>query len=123
MSASIDHRIAAILGHPEADGRQKYAAFLAFETGMSVDEAGKHLAASNKSTGSAEVAAMAGASTARALLGMPPDPTADAEIGRRAAAFEAQTAAAGAVVDEAEWHRKAAEGRAGAMALLGKGAH
>ena len=54
--AAERQRVNGILNHTEAKGREKQANYLAFETGMSVEEAGKHLAMSERK---AEAAALA----------------------------------------------------------------
>ena len=46
--AEAKERVKGIIGHAEAEGRQGLANHLAFETGMSVEEAGKLLATSPK---------------------------------------------------------------------------
>lgn len=116
-------RLTAILGHPEAVGREALADHLAKATAMTVEQAVAALACSARSgaAGSTGAAAAAGAAVARALMGLPPDPAGDLALGKQAADAHAVdiTNRARAEAGAAKFQEEFAEGQESARRLLG----
>jgi capsid assembly protease len=75
--------VKGIIGHAEADGRQALANHLAFETGMSVEEAGKMLAAAPKE--------VKGGRLGPAMASNKPGITSQTETGNQAPAISPQS--------------------------------
>ena len=78
-SGAID-RVSAILGSPEAIGREAQAAHLAYATALAPDQAVAILAVGPR--GAVLASAMAGAAAARQALGLPADTARDAAVAR-----------------------------------------
>jgi len=83
-SAATD-RVSAILGSPEAVGREAQAKHLASGTAIPAAQAIEILKTGSR--GTALAAAMGGAASARAALGLPPDIARDAAVARGVEAF------------------------------------
>ena len=112
-------RVRAILNHPEAVGREALAKHLALESDLPAAEAVARLAASARTPSSPGASAMAGASIARAALGMPADPAADIQVARGVAAALAGSRN-GDAVSTALWSIDFAESQRTAWELLGR---
>ena len=112
-------RLKAILDSPEAVGREDMAKHLAFETAATPAEAIARLAASARAPFGPVASAMAGASIARAALGMAPDPAADMAVAQGVAVALGGPCGADAAAS-AQWQRDMEEGARTARELLGR---
>ena len=112
-------RIAAILNHPEAVGRDALARQLALETDLPAAEAVAQLAAATRGPSPIVSAGASGAAVARQALGLAPDPQADLAVAQGVAASLAGPVFPDAAA-AARWRADMEEGARTARELMGR---